>query len=708
MNYSCHNSSFFLLFGLLLTGCGSEDSGSRTALPPTQEAPNSPQSTAIKNISKIVYTNQANTIRVARNNNERIKDIKLINKESKDCYNFDSTEHALILSPTVAGNCVYYYETELINGETSQEGTLHLAKFNVGSKPGKVKAAINPTLFNTTLQNKLNLDAPLLPIDSYAVQRDDIPLFVDLNEIHADKIDNGYSIDSIVLINPLEEGAVFDAFDSSFRFTTTNDTQLGVYRVYYGLTNGSDTYLGQVDITVGSKNNKGISVLDYHHSNVLEMNETATINLTDLSSLIVNEDADELEIVQVAAINSDAVTDGTSITFSAPLKGDYSISYLLTDNRGAYVLGNILFSVKGPFESVATPFGVLMPPITLAEAIEVGFDYSTPNVDTKKNVEMATFTYETAKAICKVYGAVLPTLELTLKLDELGYTEKFYTLWPYDKPYVLNDQFVDEIEGSYYYARRLDSYKISKLRVGDGDNVPETAYLACFSPVVPFNDTGQELCLNSARAKVNCSETDVKGLQDGHLGRDAFAREGKLLKVGNGKAGFDFTKIGADGKPLPDSAQEWSCVRDNVTGLLWEVKEPPGSGGLRDANHTYSWYSTDQENNAGNEGVKNNGVCSGSSCDTEGYVTAVRNTDLCNTYNWRLPTANELFSLVHYGSKEYIAIDLDYFPHTQEIYYTSTASELSTNVTHVNFNNIGITSNTKGNKHSVRLVSSPN
>jgi hypothetical protein len=34
----------------------------------------------------------------------------------------------------------------------------------------------------------------------------------------------------------------------------------------------------------------------------------------------------------------------------------------------------------------------------------------------------------------------------------------------------------------------------------------------------------------------------------------------------------DFTKISVSGSPLTSSAKNWSCVRDNVTGLVWEVK----------------------------------------------------------------------------------------------------------------------------------------
>ena len=70
-------------------------------------------------------------------------------------------------------------------------------------------------------------------------------------------------------------------------------------------------------------------------------------------------------------------------------------------------------------------------------------------------------------------------------------------------------------------------------------------------------------------------------------GRDALARAGQLQKVGGGEAGFDFTKLDANGNALPASATSWDCVRDNVTGLIWEVKT---TSGLRSWSNTYTWY----------------------------------------------------------------------------------------------------------------------
>jgi len=102
-------------------------------------------------------------------------------------------------------------------------------------------------------------------------------------------------------------------------------------------------------------------------------------------------------------------------------------------------------------------------------------------------------------------------------------------------------------------------------------------------------DTGITECAGSPDGL--CPVVDLPG-QDADEGRDALARDGLLLKLGEGPAGFDYTKLDPDGEELPDDAASWSCVRDNFTGLVWEVKvDDPSDPGHQD--HTFTWYEPD-------------------------------------------------------------------------------------------------------------------
>ena len=193
----------------------------------------------------------------------------------------------------------------------------------------------------------------------------------------------------------------------------------------------------------------------------------------------------------------------------------------------------------------------------------------------------------------------------------------------------------------------------------------------------PLNDTGQTLCYNAADAPVACSaavggDAGVNPRQDARYGRDAQAAAGSLTKIGAGAAGFDFSKIASNGSTLGASATlgtattDWACTKDNVTGLIWEVKT---TGGLRSVSHTYTWYSTNAATNGGNAGDLGTNTCGGTlaaysnQCNTQNYVAAVNAAALCGATDWRLPSRRELLTLVHAGAAS-PSIDGTYFPNT--------------------------------------------
>lgn len=117
-----------------------------------------------------------------------------------------------------------------------------------------------------------------------------------------------------------------------------------------------------------------------------------------------------------------------------------------------------------------------------------------------------------------------------------------------------------------------------------------------------------------------------------------------------------FTKIDAVGRVLPDDAKAWHCVRDNATGLIWEVKT--ADGGLHSREHTYTWFNPDEVLNGsveGREGEADDTTCGTPAvvkdgCDTLKYVAAVNAAGWCGYKDWRVPTVDELRTLIDYGS----------------------------------------------------------
>ena len=171
--------------------------------------------------------------------------------------------------------------------------------------------------------------------------------------------------------------------------------------------------------------------------------------------------------------------------------------------------------------------------------------------------------------------------------------------------------------------------------------------------------------------------------QDARYGRDAQASAGTLVKVGAGAAGFDFTKIANNGSTLTPAAAlgpadtDWGCTKDNVTGLIWEVKT---AAGIRQSTHVYSWYST-EANNGGNPGAVGGNTCGSTlsaasynnPCNTQNFVAAVNAATLYGAADWRLPKLKELTSLVHAGEAT-PTIDTTYFPNAISDFYWSSAT----------------------------------
>jgi hypothetical protein len=189
----------------------------------------------------------------------------------------------------------------------------------------------------------------------------------------------------------------------------------------------------------------------------------------------------------------------------------------------------------------------------------------------------------------------------------------------------------------------------------------------------PLNDTGITLCGDyvpggygsESSNSLPCPVAGFPG-QDAEYGRDVTHNDDS-----DGHAGFSFTKLDAEGDPLPADATAWSCVRDNVTGLIWEVKTD--DGGLRDADNTYSWYNPDSGTNGGDAGTPNDGTCSGGiACDTYGFAQAVNAQGLCGANDWLLPNPRQLLSIAR-NDRIDPGIDTAYFPNSVPRFYWSSS-----------------------------------
>jgi hypothetical protein len=228
----------------------------------------------------------------------------------------------------------------------------------------------------------------------------------------------------------------------------------------------------------------------------------------------------------------------------------------------------------------------------------------------------------------KVYG-LLPGSQLSLTEGDfrIEVTNPTYQ-WDTGRIFSFGPGFVPGAAYSLTIIRQPTNQLCRITRNGTGVlNVSQSdVRIDCHRTVM--NDTG----IRSTDPQINASPGVAP---DAMVGRDA---ESALLnKIGAGAYGFDFTKICLSGDPVTAGGgcpagsffgepNVWACTRDNVTGLVWRIRD------LGDFDPA--------------AGAPANGYCGQS--------------------GWRSPRVRELLSLVHAGKPNPAdpAIDLDFFPDT--------------------------------------------
>ena len=149
----------------------------------------------------------------------------------------------------------------------------------------------------------------------------------------------------------------------------------------------------------------------------------------------------------------------------------------------------------------------------------------------------------------------------------------------------------------------------------------------------------------------------------------------------------NLVKLGYSGEKLNEDVQTWSCVSDQKTGLTWEKRDPTTALHGHD---TFIWYQPEQAEpgtaRAHPELAWADSTCFGfnpndpaSFCNTNAYTDRVNQSNYCGYSDWRLPTAEELLTLVDpTREKRNVSplIDTRFFPfHKSFLYWTNTIDE---------------------------------
>ncbi len=208
-----------------------------------------------------------------------------------------------------------------------------------------------------------------------------------------------------------------------------------------------------------------------------------------------------------------------------------------------------------------------------------------------------------------------------------------------------------------------------------------------------FNDTGYITKFNGTAFDETGSTPNYPN-QDANYGLDIAAP----VNHNDGQYGFSYSKFDGDGNSLPVDATDYTCIRDNATGLYIERKTSPSDETVNLPNqteldeeldkqrddpdnyaypyskesyywqhtsYTYTWHEPEDDMNGGYQGAKEEDMrqevpvdvtCavsenSGSDrrCDSNGYLSQMNQFAVCGITDWRLPSPSEARSFVNYN-----------------------------------------------------------
>lgn len=234
---------------------------------------------------------------------------------------------------------------------------------------------------------------------------------------------------------------------------------------------------------------------------------------------------------------------------------------------------------------------------------------------------------------------------------------------------------------------------------------------------VYLNDTGVTDYYDATTTSLGAQPGDDLALQDAAYGLDVIINPDALANAGGdsqdvssqfyknsrdidnadteykGQAGFRFVKIGNDGMPRTANSTIYSCVKDEVTGLTWQVKGPNNTllnqetdpdlpdrylmddnTSYNSANFVYAWLPSKlgttgkgwqfSLNEGGLEAAEDDSDYANSACgyvkgipgregslycSSGSYADEVNLLGECGQTNWMVPSVEQLRSIIDYN-----------------------------------------------------------
>lgn len=271
-------------------------------------------------------------------------------------------------------------------------------------------------------------------------------------------------------------------------------------------------------------------------------------------------------------------------------------------------------------------------------------------------------------------------------------------------------RFFKPATGTHFYTLSEEEVEDVRTRLSGVYSYEGVAYhvmpsspVAPLANVLPHTGITSAQCLQAGSVElVSCSTPGAIALSD--------QQDGSRVDIN----ALSFSQLGKPGGGLYSKSE---CVRDNVTGLIWEGKTATGP---RAGSNLYS--NLDDVNAAQVDLGCQHLICSSrpptqseidATTNSVGYLRYVNSIALCGYTDWRIPTANELHSIADYSTyQSSLLLRADGFPnqpplvaHGQYRYWTATRQRASnTGVQVFDFFGGGFGVGSRAEPHGLRLV----
>ncbi|MCK5725700.1 MAG: DUF1566 domain-containing protein [Thiotrichaceae bacterium] len=422
----------------------------------------------------------------------------------------------------------------------------------------------------------------------------------------------------------------------------------------------------EAEVTLGDANGAGGQGGDLSYQHNLSIGENRVIVVgVEIES---GSDAGRANNVEYAGIAMNPVPD----TYVSAISGSYSIStelFYLEESELPTEGSNTISLQHNGIEATSTAVQLI--------GIAVGGNYTslTTTGIAPQSVSLNTDVTMEQGMIISFVGGGNPSPRMQAGVNQNIVTEAMAS----SSHSLMSSQAITAI-GSYtesWQTPQMNRVALSVMILPALSSGSNTTTLVTRD----LNDTGIDTCVDDITNAnlIDCAQTLLLH-QDGAVGRDVDNNDSN-----DGHVGFAFTKLDATGADLPVIAADWSCIRDNVSGLIWEKKSVAG---LHTANDQYAYYNPSrfypgyEQPEDGIEGFAagdflmeelNNNVCDGydsadssTFCNTTAYTQRVNDEAYCGISNWRLPDREEMRSIADLFTMSYgvVNIDTNFFPNT--------------------------------------------